>query len=149
MSPPNPSKLEELLVELGSQDVPGETEHRYALRRALLNSHLFDGPSRATVLWMRLVRLRAPLLAGGIAVSAFIIVFSLNGAGELESGTVLATNQSGAVPELVSSDTSVRTVETAPTTRHLPTATLASTSAAPVPVSDLFQSFHHFSTAGQ
>lgn len=150
MSPPNPSNLEELLVELGSQEVPGETEHRYTLRRALLNSHLFDEPSRATMFWSQLVRLRAPLLAGGIAVSAFVIVFTLNSSGGIESGAVFAGNEAASmpVPVLVRSQPSTQTVS-APSVmepRRLPTATLASSTAGGVPASELFQSFHQFAS---
>jgi hypothetical protein len=74
MPPVQPIKLEELLERLGSKEAPIDCEHRYALRRALLNSPYFES-HRQTQKWTRVFGYATSALAGGMAV--MIVVVSL------------------------------------------------------------------------
>lgn len=56
---------------MGSQENPGDVEHRYELRRALLCSRFFvPRVSR----WERVMGYTAPLVAGGVMVGVFTLM---------------------------------------------------------------------------
>lgn len=63
--------IEELLEEIGTHQVPGDPEHRYDLRRALLCSRYFEGGCSRQSRWEILFSYTAPLVAGGVVVGVF------------------------------------------------------------------------------
>jgi len=67
-----PNKIEDLLERMGTQEVPGEPEHRYELRRALLCSERFDCNSK-TSRWDRWMSYTLPLVTGSVVVGALVI----------------------------------------------------------------------------
>lgn len=68
-----PLNLEQLLDRLGSNETPGDTNHRYALRRALLKSRSFE-VNQLTAKWLRLFSLTTSAVAGGAVAVAFVMV---------------------------------------------------------------------------
>jgi hypothetical protein len=56
---------------MGSQEHPGDVEHRYELRRSLLGSRFFE--HRASR-WERMMGYTAPLFAGGMMVGVFALM---------------------------------------------------------------------------
>lgn len=63
--------MQELLEIVGSQEFPGDVEHRYELRRALLSSRFF---SPRVSRWERMMGYTAPLVAGGMMVGVFTLM---------------------------------------------------------------------------
>ena len=68
--------LEELLERLGSDEIPGDTHHRYALRRALLNSKYFEA-NLIRHKFYQWFTLGTSLLAGGAVVAVFIVFMNV------------------------------------------------------------------------
>jgi hypothetical protein len=89
MPPKQSVNLHDLFERLGAEEIPGDSEHRYALRRALLNSRYF-APGQPAVFWMRVVELATPVVAGGIVVTAVVLVFQWSAFGH-GSASVVAT----------------------------------------------------------
>jgi hypothetical protein len=67
-----PNNLEQLLERLGSVETPECLEHRYALRRALLNSPRFER-NRFRMVWTRLFTYTATFVAGGAVVAVLVV----------------------------------------------------------------------------
>lgn len=63
--------IEELLEIVGSQELPGDVEHRYELRRSLLCSRFFE---HRVSRWERMMSYTAPLVAGGMMVGVFALM---------------------------------------------------------------------------
>ncbi|TAK03663.1 hypothetical protein EPO34_00680 [Patescibacteria group bacterium] len=65
--------LERLLTRIGSEPVPADPRHFYALRRALLNSPYFERHRTAetVALWVETARI---VFAGGMVTVAFVLV---------------------------------------------------------------------------
>lgn len=64
-------KIEDLLEQMGSQDLPGDSEHRYELRRALLCSRYFGDNCSRQSRWEVFMSYTAPLVAGTVVVGVF------------------------------------------------------------------------------
>jgi len=56
---------------MGSQEHPGDVEHRYELRRSLLCSRFF---APRVSRWDRMMTFTAPLVAGGMMVGVFALM---------------------------------------------------------------------------
>gem|GEM_PF-2990640 len=83
------SQLEQLLETLGSQESPGDTQHRYALRRALLRSDVFAA-NRSAMKWFRVFTVTGSALAGGLVVTVmFISVNAMGSVHNIEPAPVL------------------------------------------------------------
>lgn len=65
-------QLEELLRRMGSVEVSEDVSHKYALRRALLNSTRFER-NRFQIVWMRLFTVTTNLVAGGAVVAVLVV----------------------------------------------------------------------------
>ena len=65
-------QLEELLRRMGSVEVREDASHRYALRRALLNSTRFER-NRFRIVWMRLFTYTTTMVAGGAVVAVLVV----------------------------------------------------------------------------
>ncbi|MBI4598956.1 hypothetical protein HY734_02030 [Candidatus Uhrbacteria bacterium] len=63
--------IEELLEVVGSQEHPGDVEHRYELRRSLMCSRFF---APRVSRWDRMMTYTAPLFAGGMMVGVFALM---------------------------------------------------------------------------
>ncbi len=63
--------IEELLEVVGSQEHPGDVEHRYELRRSLLCSRFF---APRVSRWDKMMTYTAPLVAGGMMVGVFALM---------------------------------------------------------------------------
>ncbi len=66
--------IEDLLEVVGSQEHPGDTKHRYGLRRELLCSRYFAGACEREQQWNRIFSFTAPLIVGGLLVGVFVMV---------------------------------------------------------------------------
>lgn len=77
-----PVNLDQLLERLGSDEAPGDSKHRYALRRALLNSPVFE-PSERSERRSLLFGATASLMAGGMMVAVLAV-----GGGVLEDAVM-------------------------------------------------------------
>ncbi len=64
-------KIEDLLEGIGSHEVPGDSEHRYELRRRLLCSSYFENDCEAKPKRDRVFTFTIPLFAGSIMVIIF------------------------------------------------------------------------------
>lgn len=62
----------ERLLERAEPDVQEDPSHRYALRRALLNSTLFER-NRFYVVWTRFFMYTTSVVAGGAVVAVFAV----------------------------------------------------------------------------
>lgn len=67
------SEIEQLLEKLGSNETPGDTRHRYALRRALLRSRRFSA-NRVTLRLVQFFAVSGSVLAGGLMAVVVISV---------------------------------------------------------------------------
>ncbi|MFC1788075.1 hypothetical protein ACFLZY_02545 [Patescibacteria group bacterium] len=110
MNQQNQLKIEELLESLGSEETPGDTSHRYALRRAILNSPHFE-KNQSNFGWDFVYGLTGSVAVGGLVVVAFFAFVSFSN-GSLESQTVtddqkqiVTVNQP--YPAYISDDTEV------------------------------------------
>lgn len=56
---------------MGSQELPGDVEHRYDLRRALFCSRFFE---HRVSRWDRMMTYTAPLVVGGMMVGVFALM---------------------------------------------------------------------------
>lgn len=65
-------QLEELLRRMGSVEVSEDVAHKYALRRALLNSTRFER-NRFQLVWMRFFTYTTTLVAGGAVVAVLVV----------------------------------------------------------------------------
>lgn len=65
-------QLEELLQRMGSVEISEDVAHKYALRRALLNSTRFER-NRFQLVWMRLFTYSTTLVAGGAVVAVLVV----------------------------------------------------------------------------
>ncbi len=65
-------QIEELLRRMGSVEVSEDASHRYALRRALLNSTRFERNKNRQV-WMRLFTTTTNLVVGGAVVAVLVV----------------------------------------------------------------------------
>lgn len=65
-----PHNIEDLLERMGTQEVPGEPEHRYELRRALLCSERFE--CNKTSRWDRWMSYTFPLVTGSAVVGVLV-----------------------------------------------------------------------------
>lgn len=65
-------QLEELLQRMGSVEISEDVSHKYALRRALLNSTRFER-NRFQLVWMRLFTYTTTLVAGGAVVAVLVV----------------------------------------------------------------------------
>lgn len=65
-------QLEELLRRMGSVEVSEDASHRYALRRALLNSTRFDR-NKTRQVWMRFFTTTTNLVVGGAVVAVLVV----------------------------------------------------------------------------
>ncbi len=65
-------QLEELLQRMGSVEVAEDVAHKYALRRALLNSTRFER-NRFRLVWMRFFTYSTTLVAGGAIVAVLVV----------------------------------------------------------------------------
>ncbi len=65
-------QLEELLRRMGSVEVAEDASHKYALRRALLNSTRFER-NRFQLVWMRLFTVTTNLVVGGAVVTVLVV----------------------------------------------------------------------------
>lgn len=65
-------QLEQLLDRLEPTDVPEDPSHRYALRRALLNSTLFER-NRFRIVWTRIFMCTTSMVAGGAVVAVLVV----------------------------------------------------------------------------
>lgn len=73
-------KLEQFLEQLGSKETPGDTRHRYALRRALLNSSVFES-NRVAARWYHVWTVTSSVVTGGVVVAVIVVsVVSWSGA---------------------------------------------------------------------
>lgn len=72
MNEPMVAQLEGLLDRLGPVDVPEDPAHRYALRRALLNSTLFER-NRFRIVWTRVFTYTTSVVAGGAVVAVLVV----------------------------------------------------------------------------
>ena len=63
--------IEELLEIMGSQEHPGDIEHRYELRRSLLCSRFIASHISR---WDRMMSFTAPLVVGGMMVGVFALM---------------------------------------------------------------------------
>lgn len=85
-------QLEELFEQSGSMEVPECAEHRYALRRKLLNSQYFD-EHRNTM--RRRAMLLVPFFASGFAVMVLLVAIqttpSVNTSVSIKEKTDIAT----------------------------------------------------------
>lgn len=72
MPEPTLSQIEELLRRMGSVDVSEDVSHKYALRRALLNSTRFER-NRFQLVWMRIFTYTTTLVAGGAVVAVLVV----------------------------------------------------------------------------
>jgi hypothetical protein len=77
--------LEELLEHMGTDEVPGDSVHRYALRRKLLCSRFFGDHCERTAKINRVFTYTAPLFAGGVMVGMFVFFASFT---SFDSGAV-------------------------------------------------------------
>lgn len=77
MTAQNQLNLEELLERVGSHEVPGDTKHRYALRRALLRSRYFE-TNRATAKAMRIFGMTTSIVAGGAVIAVFVLAIRVS-----------------------------------------------------------------------
>ncbi len=68
----NQQNIEDLLERMGSQEHPGDPQHRYELRRQLLCSRFFEDCNRQSR-WDRLFTYTAPLVAGGMMVGVLVV----------------------------------------------------------------------------
>ena len=66
-----PLNIQELLEIVGSQELPGDVEHRYDLRRSLLSSRFF---APRVSRWDRMMTYTAPLMVGGMMVGVFTLM---------------------------------------------------------------------------
>lgn len=73
MTEREPLNLEQLLEHLGSKEIPGDTQHRYALRRALLKSRCFE-VNQITARWLKFFTLTSSAVAGGAVAVAFVVM---------------------------------------------------------------------------
>lgn len=80
--------LEELLEQMGSTEVPGDSTHRYALRRKLLCSRFFGDHCERQAKINRVFTYTAPLFAGGAMVGMFVLFASFT---TFDSGAVEVT----------------------------------------------------------
>lgn len=64
------NQLEELFEQMGSHHVPECDEHRYALRRVLLNSRYFSEQKKSK---LHHIHVFVPILVSGLAVFIFIL----------------------------------------------------------------------------
>ncbi len=79
--------IEELLEIVGSQERPGDSKHRYQLRRQLLCSRYFEGTCQREQQWNKILSYTAPLVAGGLLVAMFAFVGnSITDPAELQGG---------------------------------------------------------------
>lgn len=65
-------QLEKLLQRMGSVEISEDVAHKYALRRALLNSTRFER-NRFRIVWMRLFTYTTTLVAGGAVVAVLVV----------------------------------------------------------------------------
>jgi len=70
------TNIEQLLEKSGSNDVLGDSNHRYALRRALLRSREFDSNRVSFERWERLWSFTGAVVAGSAV--AIVVVFSVS-----------------------------------------------------------------------
>ncbi len=66
--------IEQLLERLAVAEAPEDTAHRYALRRALLNSRAASAP---ITLWTRLFAFTGTLVVGGVSAGAVVVTVLL------------------------------------------------------------------------
>lgn len=72
MTEREPLNLEELFERLGSKEIPGDSRHRYALRRALLKSRCFE-VNQLTAKWLKAFSITSSAVAGGAVAVAFVM----------------------------------------------------------------------------
>jgi len=72
--PRKPLNIENLLEQMGSQELPGDPEHRYELRRRILCSRFFEDSCVRSSKWDRLLTYTVPLFAGGMMVGVLTLV---------------------------------------------------------------------------
>lgn len=91
MTQREPLNLEQLLECLGSNETPGDSHHRYALRRALLKSRCFE-VNQITAKWLRLFTLTTSAVAGGAVAVAFVLVVQTTLTMDIEDRSHTARN---------------------------------------------------------
>lgn len=67
MSQNSPHNIDTLLQRLGSHEIPGDSEHRYDLRRALLRSTYFE-VNRKKQQWSKWLAMSTTIFAGSMMV---------------------------------------------------------------------------------
>jgi len=67
------TNIERLLEKFGSEEAPGDSKHRYRLRRALLRSQVFEINRISADRWERMWSLTGAVVAGG-AVAVVMVV---------------------------------------------------------------------------
>ena len=60
-----PNSIEEMLEQIGSQEIPGDSSHRYELRRTLLSSKYFESTSENSR-FEKVFSYTVPLMFGGV-----------------------------------------------------------------------------------
>lgn len=65
-------QIECILEQAGSVEVADDVAHRYALRRALLNSPRFE-QHRIRIVWTRLFTYSTTLVAGGAVIAVMVV----------------------------------------------------------------------------
>lgn len=65
-------QIECILEQAGSVEVADDVAHRYALRRALLNSPRFE-QHRIRIVWTRLFTYTTTLVAGGAVIAVMVV----------------------------------------------------------------------------
>ncbi len=68
------ANIEQLLEHLAVGNVPEDTSHRYALRRALLNSRMANSP---LTIWTRFFAFTGTLVVGGVSAGAVVVMVML------------------------------------------------------------------------
>lgn len=98
MNEPTLSQLECLLERTRDANVPEDTCHRYALRRALLNSTLFER-NRVRIAWTHLFVYATSVMAGSAVVAIVVVgILTVDLSDGARPGPVVASIAHEAVP---------------------------------------------------
>lgn len=96
---PQGDPLEQLLEQFAADEVPADTRHRYALRRALLNSEQFESNASAQAMWGQWMAATGTVLASGAAVAVFVVSVKIADVAAVRNATARAVPVQQSVAE--------------------------------------------------
>jgi hypothetical protein len=93
--------LEQLLEEFAAKETPVDARHRYALRRALMNSSQFESNAATLAIWTHWMAATGTVLAGSAVAAVFVVSVRIADMGAIRNASAAAQVPVAAAPPAV------------------------------------------------